>query len=239
MKRFFPVLFMFFCLTAQSQVKFGIQAGATFSGYKSTTDDGVVLDYKMLTGYQGGGFAEITLNNYFSVQPGLMFSTRGAKVKFLQTFIVPSNTGYSTVNVTLKATITPLYIDVPLFFKVSFASVGSDKFTIGVGPLFSYGVGGKMKIKGNLGSTGITGEAKVFSDGTMSIKDQYNHEYSDGQADALLKRFDIGASCFAAYEFNQHILLNIGYQHGLRDIRNDSGEKLRNRCLTIMVGYKF
>jgi hypothetical protein len=231
---------LLFSLTVNAQIKFGFKAGATFAKLKPSSTSGMVTDYNILAGFQGGTFTEIPLGNYFSVQPELLFSTKGAISKTETSYPVPSNTGYTEYQISLKATFTPMYLDFPIHLKVNFASISSDKLTISFGPVFSYGLGGKAKISGSMNGTKIMGEAYLFKNEKPVIKDEYGNNLSvEAEATAILKRFDIGVSGFVSYEIKSHYLIGISYQIGLKDIGNNSDEELRNRCLSITMGYKF
>jgi hypothetical protein len=221
-----------FPMVAISQLNYGVKAGTTLSWYRSSTDEGIVPEYSTLAGFQAGVFAEAKLNSYFSVQPELLFSSRGAKSAFSETFAVPTSTGYTNVDVKLKLTMTPLYLDLPVYLKAGFPSVGTDRFTIGVGPVFSYGVGGKAKIKGSVGDESVSEKIKLFSEDDFDLEGGES-EYT------LLNRFDVAAAGFVAYEFNNLIVLSLNYQYGLKNISEDPDEDLRNRSVSITLGYKF
>ncbi len=231
----------FLPLMAISQVKYGIKAGTTLASYRSSTGTGVIPDYRTLAGFQVGAFTETVINNYFSLQPELLFSTRGAKVKLTERYTVPGSTGFETVQTNIKGVFTPLYVDLPVYLKVGFTSVGSDKFTIGAGPLFSYGVGGKAKFNGSVNwdngnQDNFKGDVKLFFRDKLVLKDENGNEYSgDEAANTLLKRFDVGISCFVAYEFNARVALNLNYQYGLKNISEDPNEDIWNRCLAISL----
>ncbi len=246
-KQAFLVIMCFFPLMAISQVKYGVKAGATLAWYRSSTDEGMIPDYRTLAGFQGGAIMEVVINDYFSLQPELLFSTRGAKMKFAEVYTIPGPSGFITVQTKIKGVFTPLYVDIPVYIKVGFPLMRSDKFTVGAGPIFSYGVGGKAKFNGSaedvnsIGSKiNIIGDMKLFSKDKLVLKDQYGREYSTEEVQiTLLKRFDAGFACFAAYEFNARVVLNLSYQYGLRNISKDPNENLWNRCLAISLGYKF
>jgi len=232
-------------LIAVSQVKYGMKAGTTLAWYRASTDKGMIPEYRTLAGFQGGAFAEAFINSYFSLQPELLLSTRGAKVKYSETYTIPGSSGFTTVQTKIKGVFIPLYVDVPVYLKVGFPSVGSDKFTIGAGPLFSYGVGGKAKFNGsvnevNKNQVNIKGDMKLFSKDKLVLKDQDGREYTVEEAETpLLKHFDVGLACFAAYEFNARIALSLNYQYGMKNISEDPDEDLWNRCVAISLGYKF
>ncbi|WP_423130343.1 outer membrane beta-barrel protein [Gaoshiqia sp. Z1-71] len=241
MKRLFLLAFIcFVSLTVVSQVKYGLKAGTTFSWYESSADDGLVVDYNMLAGFQAGVFAEAAINNYFSLQPELLFSTLGAKAEVYGEIPVPTPTGYTTVSFKLSDTMTPLYLDLPLYLKAGFPSVGSDRFTIGAGPMFSYGIGGKDKMTGTIGTEKVSGEIKIFSKDAIVIKDGSGRTiFEDDSSSALLKRFDVSVAAFAAYEINKRVVVSLNYRYGLKNISEEPDEDLWNRSLAISLGYRF
>jgi len=238
-KQFILAVAFLYSLTVASQVNFGVKAGTTLSTFKSSTDNGIIPEYNTLAGFQGGAFAEAAINSYFSFQSELLFTMRGAKSTIIQTVSIPGPSGFIAVPVKLKTTFVPLYIDLPVYLKVGFPSAGSDRLSIGVGPLFSYGIGGKAKFKGSANSENFTAEMKLFSEDELELGDNNGNTNPSGESFTLLKRFDAGIAGFVSYEFNNHITLCLNYQYGLKNISADPEEDLWNRCLTISAGYKF
>jgi hypothetical protein len=223
-----------------SQARYGLKAGTTLAWYRSSTDEGIIPEYRTLAGFQCGAFAELTINNYFSLQPELLASTRGAKVKFTSTNTVPTSSGYEVVQTKLVGTFAPFYIDLPVYIKAAFASAGSDKFTIGAGPMFSYGINGKVKYTGSVNQINISGEMKLFSADRLVLKDKDGNVYTSETAETtIFNRFDAGISCFASYEFSNRVTLNFNYQYGLKNISMITDESIQTRCLTISLGYIF
>jgi len=114
---------------AQDKVTFGVRAGVNFQNLNGKDDAGKDLDNKIKTGFNVGVNAEIPLAPDFYVQPGLLFSTKGAKQK---------NTGADD----LKVTISYLEIPINLLYK---PTLGDGKLLLGFGPYIGIGVGGKLK----------------------------------------------------------------------------------------------
>ena len=238
MKKLFLLLMIALPLITVSQIRYGVKAGTTLSWYKSSTDEGIIPEYRTLGGFQGGAFVEVPFTDYLLLQPELLFSMRGAKSKIEETYTIPQSSGYAQIRVKLEDISTPLYIDLPVYLKVGFPSVGTDKFTIGAGPMFSYGVGGKMKVKGSIDQENVTGEKKLFSEDQFNLKDGDGNSIDDIPVPAL-KRLDISIAGFAAYEFSSRVALKLNYQYGLKDISDDPEESLWNRCTTISLEYFF
>ena len=118
-------------LSTQAQkTTFGVRAGVNFQNIngKDAADD--KLDFKLKTGFHVGANAEIPIADEFYLQPGVLFSTKGAK----------ADEGDGKVNIA--------YIEVPINFLYK-GDLGDGKLLLGVGPYIAFGVGGKIKEGGN------------------------------------------------------------------------------------------
>jgi hypothetical protein len=113
---------------AQDKTTFGVRAGVNFQNITGKDESGHDYDYKMKTGFNVGVNAEIPLAPDFYVQPGVLFSTKGAKMD--------ATGGDIKVNLS--------YIEVPinLLYK---PTLGSGKLLLGFGPYIGIAVGGKVK----------------------------------------------------------------------------------------------
>lgn len=112
--------------TAQSKTTFGVRAGVNFQNLNGEDADGDKYDNKIKTGFHVGVNAEIPLADEFFLQPGVLFSTKGAKAK----------EGDGKINIS--------YIEVPVNFLYK-ADLGQGKLLMGVGPYIGFGIGGKVK----------------------------------------------------------------------------------------------
>ena len=113
---------------AQDKVTFGVRAGVNFQNINGKDESGHDYDYKMKTGFNIGVNAEIPIAPDFYVQPGVLFSTKGAK---------QDATG-GDIKVNLS------YVEVPinLLYK---PTLGAGKLLLGFGPYIGIAVGGKVK----------------------------------------------------------------------------------------------
>lgn len=132
MKRKFLALSAVLALTAgavsaQTKTTFGVRAGVNFTNLNGKDEDDKKLENKMKAGFHVGVNAEIPLADEFFVQPGLLFSTKGAK------FDGPGD---------VKQTIG--YIEVPVNFLYK-ADLGQGKLLLGAGPYVGIGITGKVK----------------------------------------------------------------------------------------------
>ena len=105
MKKLLLATFLFaLVLSANAQIKFGLKAGINLPNFISNDANGNKLDSKMGFGFHVGGVLDYGLSESFSVQPGILFSSKGAK----------SSTPDTYTGKTLNETITINYIEIPL-----------------------------------------------------------------------------------------------------------------------------
>ena len=111
---------------AQSKTTFGIRAGVNFQNLngKDANDDN--LDNKLKTGFNAGVNAEIPVGIDFYLQPGLLFSTKGAK----------ADVGDGKINLS--------YLELPVNFIYK-PELGTGRMVLGFGPYAAYAIGGKTK----------------------------------------------------------------------------------------------
>ena len=116
-----------FALGSQAQsTTFGIRAGVNFQNINGKTYDDKDLNNKLKTGFNVGVNAEIPVAPDFYVQPGVLFTTKGAKDK-----------DDDDIKVNLS------YIEVPIYFLYK-PMLGAGKLLLGIGPYVAFAVGGKF-----------------------------------------------------------------------------------------------
>ena len=122
------VLTTFFTTTlvAQSKTSFGIRAGVNFHNLNGKDSEGDKLENKLKTGFNAGVNAEIPVGIDFYLQPGLLFSTKGAKAKV----------GDASTNLA--------YVELPVNFIYK-PELGTGRMVLGFGPYLGYAINGKYK----------------------------------------------------------------------------------------------
>jgi opacity protein-like surface antigen len=111
---------------AQSKTTFGIRAGVNFQNLNGKDENDDKLDNKLKTGFNAGVNAEIPVGIDFYLKPGVLFSTKGAKLSDSDTKINLS------------------YVEVPVNFIYK-PELGTGRMVLGFGPYAAYAVGGKIK----------------------------------------------------------------------------------------------
>jgi hypothetical protein len=116
-------LVVLFAISANAQFKLGIKGGLNVANMKVTGEDS-----KSLMGFHGGLIADLSLGP-IAVQPGVLFSQKGAKSSV--------SDDKSTLN----------YIDIPInvMYKIGLPGV---KVLLLAGPTISYALNGKNTIGG-------------------------------------------------------------------------------------------
>jgi hypothetical protein len=104
------------------KTSFAILGGVNLQNLNGKDMNGDKLENDLTLGFHAGINAQIPVAPEFYFQPGLLFTTKGAKI--------------STDNYTLS------YVELPLNFVYK-ALVGKGYFMLGFGPYVAYGIGGK------------------------------------------------------------------------------------------------
>ena len=112
--------------TFAQTTSFGIKAGLN-SSKLTVSATGGSISTESLVGFHVGGVVDIGFET-FSIQPGLLFSTKGGK----------SSSEEGTDKVTLN------YLEVPVNFLYK-VPAGDGKVIFGAGPYLGYGLSGKSK----------------------------------------------------------------------------------------------
>jgi len=113
---------------AQSKTTFGIRGGVNLQNLSGKNSEGDKLDNKLKAGFNAGLNAEVPVGSDFYLQPGLLFSTKGAK--------------YDALGMEVTRTISYLELPVNFLYKPAF---GEGRVLLGFGPYAAFAVDGKIK----------------------------------------------------------------------------------------------
>lgn len=111
------VLFALVSIVSYSQISWNAKVGMNMS---NVTGDG---DTSMKVGFQAGVGMEYQFTEMWSIQPSLMFSTKGYKVD------------------DFKA--TPMYLELPVMAAARFAVTDNQNIVVKAGPYFAFGIAGE------------------------------------------------------------------------------------------------
>lgn len=107
----------------ETKLKFGIKGGVNFSNLY--TDN--VEENNVLIGFNAGIFAKLPITETFAIQPELLYTTKGAELKYNNAFV----NGTSTFRLN--------YIELPVLLVINL----TNNFNIHAGPYVAYLVDGK------------------------------------------------------------------------------------------------
>ena len=221
--RFFSLLSMLLLTgtiaIAQSSGKMsiGVLGGVNFQNLNGKDASGDKLTNDMIVGFHAGVNVQIPIAPQFYFQPGLIYSTKGAK-----------NTSGSITRTTKLN-----YIELPLNLVYK-AQLGSGYFMLGFGPYVGYGIGGNEKIEGG----SVTVENDVEFKNTV--------ETGDGLLIPYFKALDLGGNIFAGYEMSNGLFFQLNTQLGMVNIKPEDKRLLstadksnKNTGYGLSLGYRF
>jgi hypothetical protein len=111
-----------------AQVKYGAKAGFNLASVSGDMDNA-----KMKAGFNVGGFVKVGLTESLSLQPELVFSAQGAKVKYAE----------EGISYDVKTNLS--YVNVPVLLQYNTSS----GFFAETGPQFGFLLSAKAKAEGN------------------------------------------------------------------------------------------
>ncbi|TAH01859.1 MAG: PorT family protein [Sphingobacteriales bacterium] len=232
MKKLYTLLLIsLFCnaLIAQTgfkKLKYGVKGGVNMatvalSGNFATKNikDGV----SNVTSFYFGGYAELPVSKYFSVQSGLSISGKGSKTDFIVNVTVPLF-GDIPANYVRETNI--MYLETPLN-----AVFNLKNFYVGAGPYFAYGILGTEKINVSTNAFGSPMQLEPPKDGDVKF----------GENPGEITPYDFGANFLLGYQLKNGFNLGLNYGLGLgkTNIRSGYDVKASNRVLSVLVGFSF
>lgn len=203
-----------------NKTSFGFRAGVNFQNINGKDEEGDKLKNDILTGFNFGFNAEIPVAPDFYFQPGVLFTTKGAKNEEI------------ILGQPVSSRIKISYVEIPLNFLYK-PLLGTGHLLLGVGPYVAFGVGGNIRYEGS------------GFDETQDIKFQNTVKTTDADNVAYLRRMDAGANLLAGYEFSNKISVQLNTQLGLTKINpeyegaSDDKTVAKNTGFGFSLGYRF
>ncbi|MBW6479275.1 MAG: PorT family protein [Bacteroidales bacterium] len=195
---------------------FGLLGGVNFQNLNGKEMNGDNLEYDMIVGYHLGANIQIPLVPEFYFQPGLLFSTKGAKTE----------TGPVTSTYNLS------YLELPLNFVYK-GLLGAGYVMVGFGPYVGYGIIGKAKHEG--GSLSLENDIEFTN--TVEAGDPLTTTY--------FKPLDVGGNVFVGYEMAGGLFIQLNAQLGMLEINPEDNRfpandlAMKNTGFGLSLGYRF
>ncbi len=191
--------------TYAQSVNFGIKGGLNLSNQVLTDNSLSVNSASLLPGYHIGIIADVGFKN-LSVQPGVLFTTKGEKLNYQLLNFNQQPQGGSDLNIVLN------YIEVPVNVLYHIPVAPKTQLHIGAGAYLAYGVSAHSTYNGT---------THAFS-------------FNGNLADGGYKNPDYGVNFVAGIKVTK-LFFDASYSLGLADI-NSTSNTLKNRVLGFSVG---
>jgi hypothetical protein len=210
MKILFSTIILFFTLSANSQVSYGVFAGPQLTGARYTIRD-IKQETTSKIGVNAGFQIKVPFEGRLSFAPSIMYNLRGYKVKFDRPAFPPdssaidNNTSYHT-------------FELAFLLQHDF-NLKPGHFFIRVGPSLDFILAGNETFNTNMNTT--VDRPMKFSFG----------DYGAYLASVILQ---------FGYEAKKGLFVYAHYNHGLISMNNaDNGPNIGNRAVGFTIGKYF
>ena len=200
----------------KGKISFGILGGVNFQNLTGQDHSGDKLTNDLMTGYHAGFNVQMPITPGFYIQPGLLYSLKGAK-----------STSGALTSVTKVS-----YIEMPLNLVYK-GKLGNGYVLIGFGPYVGYGIGGKVTTTG--------GEVSLETDVTF----QNTVALTDPLLDTYYKTLDAGGNLFAGYEMASGLFFQLNTQLGMLKVNPENAwfpndeASIKHTGFGFSLGYRF
>jgi hypothetical protein len=209
---------------------FGIRGGMNLASVQISADgSSTTANTGKLTSFSAGLFADIAVNDGFSIQPGLFYSGKGFKLDGLGASVdFGSGNAFSSTG---EAKTHISYVQVPVNFIFN-VPTSAGKFYIGAGPFASVAIRARLK--------GYGEDTETINGKTTTVREDFDEKVEIGSDDGI-KRFDYGATGLAGFRFSNGISVNATYDLGLANISGGSSDegKMKTRTIGFSLGFNF
>jgi hypothetical protein len=206
--------------TAPAQVGFGVEGGMGLATMRFAPSQYPIRytsgDASGIVGYKIGAIIDVPMQKRMYFQSGLFYARKGAVNKFGYYF----NDSFNTA---VRQELYLHYVDLPIQVLFKSGQQGKGRFTLGLGAVLAYAVGGQMNIEEHL----------VYNDTPSTLQDKV--QISTGNA---VRRFEASLHLTSGYELPTGLFFRAYYTAAITDIGLGT-EILKNRALGIAVGYTF
>ena len=191
-------------LVGAQNLSFNVKGGLNLSNFS-----GDIPDTKVNPGFHIGVGTDFEFAPNMSIQSGLFFSNKGAKI---DGEIDLENYEILAAEVTVNAN----YLQLPIHLAYKIDVMPGTKVVLHAGPYIAYGIAGKTKAD----VAGLSEKVDTFGDDGLD-----------------LKPFDAGLGLGVGAEFGK-IILDLGWDMGLTNI-GDSYADVKTQNAYLSVGYRF
>lgn len=210
-------------VSANAQNTFGLQAGANFATFNAE-EGNTEEKSKSKVGLLLGAVADVDFGNSVSFRPELNFIQKGGKLESTET--------QQGITVKSNSDVKLSYIQLSPNFVYNFAA-GTGKVFVGVGPEFSFGIGGEVESDFSVTGGGLN------QNGSETSKVKFDGKKDATDDDFHLKGFDLGANAIAGYKLANGAFISVGYTVGIQNISPEDNSSFKNNGFNVKVGFMF
>jgi hypothetical protein len=206
-------------VNAQNPVSFGIRAGVNFQNINGKENNGSKLKNGLTPGFNAGLTADIPIGVDFYLQPGILYSLKGAKLK-----------NYEYMGQRFNGVLKLSYVEIPISLLYK-PVLGKGKLLLGFGPYAAFGIGGRADLTNPSRNYNVKYKKDVNGSDIATTPFYYNP-------------IDAGANIFAGYQFNNKFSVQLNSQLGLVKINStingvDQGDAAhKNTGFGVSLGYR-
>jgi Outer membrane protein beta-barrel domain len=217
-KKILLSLSLFLSVASFAQIKYGVAAGVSSYSINGNAADNLkqvlsftngIVTTRPVTGFYGGGYANIPLADNFSIEPGVYYSTKGYALTGAYTI-----KGIDILTADATAKLNSSYIEMPLLLKGNFNGL-----QIFAGPQLSYLTNASLNTR-----AGFAGINLINS--KMDVTNQLN-------------RLDIGVTGGVGYQFSNGLRITGSYERGLSKVDAGQNVRSYNQGFKIGAGISF
>lgn len=209
------------CMTATilsfSQVKLGVQLGASYANASNKVTDPTnnvksTIETNSHLGFLGGAVGHIPIVKSLVFRPELNFVQKNYSMGMI----------FADLGATATADFVMNYIELPAHLVYDFPT-GSGNTFVGLGPSLTMGLSGKLKSGGN--SVDVKFDGKTNANGDNNLH---------------MKQWDAGISFIAGQQFSNGLYTTLGYNLGLSNTDPDPKySSYKTNFISLKVGYMF
>lgn len=234
MKKIILTSIMLCSVFAFSQdIKFGAKIGLNLSNLRGDYP-AAINEHNSKIGFHIGGFAQYGINDKFTLQPELLFSTQGNTYGYKTYY--GGGTYYDGAEYNLKLN----YLNLPIILKYKII----EKLSVEFGPQIGYLMSAKTKVDvtedSRDPSQNYSVEIDMLNDGV------YNFGGTTVQSKASANRLDFSLNLGASYDITEKIFIEGRYNLGLSKVDKNSTNgtatnswNMKNSVFQLSAGYRF
>ncbi len=214
------LLFATLCTCAQT---FSLKAGYNLSNIQQKSEDMPMFpfEYKSISGFHVGGFLEMPINDLFTIESGLQFSSKGSKME------LSMNDAYSIGgDIGIELLINSYYLDIPITLKATHQLNDNLALFANAGPYIGIGLTGKLK--------------STLSFMGQEESEEEDIEWGQNEDTDVFRRLDMGLTFGGGVQMKA-FLIGLSYDLGLLNINTtqEGYSSRKNKVFKISVGYHF